>query len=242
MTSAGRDAAVAYLLDELDGAQRAGFERRLAAEPGLRAEVEALRPVVGRLERLSPAAWNAPDPPAPPPVPDPSPGFSAVVSAQAGRRRAAGGHRVVLPVWGLAAATCVLLALAVAGGAALDGDGEGGATGPNASARAIVLEPVGGGDGASGRIELGADEAAVRVRGLRPVAAGEYYELWLLSSPSDLVSLGSFRVSSAGDATLRVPVPVDPRAYRFLDVSHEPGDGDPRHSKRSVLRAPIRLS
>jgi anti-sigma factor RsiW len=43
---------VAYLLGELDDAQSAEFERAMTADPELRAEVERLRPVVTRLERV----------------------------------------------------------------------------------------------------------------------------------------------------------------------------------------------
>ena len=43
---------VAYLLGELDDAQVAAFERAMAADPALREEVERLRPVVSKLERV----------------------------------------------------------------------------------------------------------------------------------------------------------------------------------------------
>ena len=43
---------VAYLLGELDDAQVAEFERAMTADPALREEVERLRPVVSRLERV----------------------------------------------------------------------------------------------------------------------------------------------------------------------------------------------
>ena len=59
-----RDEAIsAYLLGELDDAERAEFERRLAREPALRAEVEALRPVVRGLAAMPQEAWKAPEPP-----------------------------------------------------------------------------------------------------------------------------------------------------------------------------------
>ena len=80
--------------------------------------------------------------------------------------------------------------------------------------------------------------ATLDVSGLAPSRRGEFYELWLLSPPGDLVSLGSFRVAAGGRATLEVPVPVDPSRYRFVDVSVEADDGDPAHSSRSVLRGP----
>jgi hypothetical protein len=60
----------AYLLGELSGEETAAFERAMAADPALRAEVERLRPVVTRLHRLPPAAW---EPAQPPPLTPPEP-------------------------------------------------------------------------------------------------------------------------------------------------------------------------
>lgn len=78
----------------------------------------------------------------------------------------------------------------------------------------------------------------MRVRGLKPSARGDFYELWLLGDDGELVSLGSFRAPRSGAATVRVPLPVDPARYRYLDVSREPDDGDPGHSSISILRGP----
>ena len=36
-----------------------------------------------------------------------------------------------------------------------------------------------------------------------------------------------------------MPLPADPSRFAAIDVSVEPGDGNPAHSKRSVLRAPL---
>ncbi len=61
----------------------------------------------------------------------------------------------------------------------------------------------------------------------------------MLGDGGSVVSLGSFRVTSSGDAELRVPVPVDPQLYRFLDISVERTDEGPDHSGNSVLRGPL---
>ena len=60
---------VAYLLGEMDADQSARFEQAMAADAALRAEVERLRSVVVRLERVPAEAWEAPEPP--PLVPPP---------------------------------------------------------------------------------------------------------------------------------------------------------------------------
>ena len=54
-----RDQLSDYLLGELPADEARRFEAALAEDPALRAEVERLRPVVGRLEALEPAAWEA---------------------------------------------------------------------------------------------------------------------------------------------------------------------------------------
>ncbi len=128
-----------------------------------------------------------------------------------------------------------MLALGVLGGALLGG-GDDATTG----GRVLVLapvEPLGG--SASGTATLAGDQASISLAGLAPSAKGEFYELWLLNSADDLVALGSFKVSASGAAEISVPVPGNPDDFAAIDVSVEPADGDPAHSTRSVLRAPL---
>ena len=72
--------------------------------------------------------------------------------------------------------------------------------------------------------------------GLPPSSGDTFYELWLIGSAGELVSLGSFRVPGSGSATVTVPLPAGPERYGTIDVSREPADGDPGHSNDSVLR------
>ena len=78
---------------------------------------------------------------------------------------------------------------------------------------------------------------SLTVEGLKPTAAGDFYEVWLLRSPTELVSVGTFRVDERGRARVSFPVGVDPGRFPVVDVSREPADGDPRHSSVSVLRS-----
>ncbi len=78
----------------------------------------------------------------------------------------------------------------------------------------------------------------MRVSGLKPTGGGQFYELWLLGADKRLVGLGSFRVDEQGRATLKLPLPVDPKAFTYFDLSLEPSDGNPGHSGVSVLRGP----
>jgi anti-sigma-K factor RskA len=142
----------------------------------------------------------------------------------------------VLPAIALAA---VLLALGVAAGLLL-GDGDG--AGEVASGRNVVLAPMGpdaaGAEGTA-TLEAPGGRATVRLRKAPPSEDGQFYGLWLLNSPDDVLALGSFSVPASGAIDVTVPLPEDAGRFTALDVSLEPDDGDPAHSTVSVLRAPL---
>jgi anti-sigma-K factor RskA len=174
-------------------------------------------PLITRLESLGPDEWR----------PEPPPGLVMPPGTEPAPRRRA------LTLRPLPALAAVLLLLALGAGGAIiatSRDPEPGQT--------LALAPLKRGGAAEGEVRLtrAGGRATLAVSGLAPSRRGEFYELWLLSPPGDLVSLGSFRVGAGGRATLDLPVPVDPSRYRFLDVSVEPDDGDSSHSSRSVLR------
>jgi anti-sigma-K factor RskA len=217
-----------YLAGELAPEERAAFE----ADPARVAEAERLRPVVARLESLERDEWDPPQAPAlvlqarPEPAPAP---------ASAPRRRR------VLTLRPLVAAGLALLLLAIGVGAGrLLGEGGGSDRG-----RVVALDPVepaGGAAHGTATILAHGGRARFVVRGLKPSANGGFYELWLMNSADDLVSLGSFRVPASGNAVVTVPLPADPDGFATLDISAEPADGNPAHSASSVLRAPLKPS
>jgi anti-sigma-K factor RskA len=133
----------------------------------------------------------------------------------------------------LVAAACAVVLLAAGAGLGFLLD-----RGPSPSAQ-LALRPVGDLDpAASGKVSLVNDGVDVRVSGLKPTGDGEFYELWLLGADKRLVGLGSFRVNADGSATLKLPLPVDPKTFTYFDLSLEPTDGNPGHSGVSVLRGP----
>jgi anti-sigma-K factor RskA len=228
-----------YLLGELSDEQREEAERLLREDPAFRAEVERLRPAVTQLESLPPEAWERIEPP-----PLALPAADEVSAARSEPRSGAGDEppppwwrkRIALPTMRIALASLVLLAVGVGGGLLIaDGDSE------RERGEVLALEPVEPrGGGASGSAELigsAGGEAVVEVRGVEANGPDEFYELWLLSSPDDLISLGAFKVDDSGSATVRVPLPVDPGRFDFVDLSLERDDGDASHSGASVLRA-----
>jgi anti-sigma-K factor RskA len=208
-----------YLLGELGDPEAAALERRLAADPQLRARIERMRPTVATLDALPGEAWQLP---APPPL-----------AARAPRRR-------VLTFRPLVAAACAVVLLLVGGLVggliARDDDSQ------PAAAQELRLAPLGNAPAdAQGTVRVAPDDgdgARLTVTGLKPLADDDFYELWLLGKDGELIGLGSFRVDASGAATVTVPVPVDPGGFRYFDVSLEPSDGDPGHSGDSVLRAP----
>jgi len=228
MSSVPREQMTAYLLGELDPVNAAEFEARLAADPGLAAEVDALREVVAELERAPAEAWHAQRtlPRLRLPGDDPEP-------ARARWRWSA--PRLALAAAGAAAVFVIGLAIGVGVG------GDDGGSEPLVTS--VGLHALDG-DRASGLVSLADGEprtAEVVLDGLPPSSTGEHYELWLLGT-GDPVSLGSFTVGPDGHADNVITIPVDPGAYQSFDVSVEPDDGDPSHSGDSVLRGPSTAS
>ncbi len=180
------------------------------------------------LERLPKEAWDRPAPP-PPPWP--------AEEARPARRR-----RLVLRPVAAALASIALLAVGIGAGLVLSNDDDGGGAGGGDLERVQLAPVVSAAENAGGVAELRPEaggRATVELSGLRPSGDRDFYELWLLGDDGELVSLGSVRVPESGNATLDVELPVDPKQFRYLDVSREPDDGDPGHSTISILRGPV---
>lgn len=217
-----------YLLGELDAGQMAEAEALMSTDPGFRAEVDQLRPVVGALEQIPGEVW---DPPKPPRLRHPDAAAKSPLFA-----RLADWFRgpvgVSAPV--LAGAAALVLLAGVALGAGLFGgsSGEEGPAGP-----ALALDAVGASSGSGeARVEDGGQRLRVSVEGLAASGEDDFYEVWLLTKPDKLVSLGTFRLEDAGEGEVSVPLPVNVSTYEHIDISLEPLDGDPSHSSDSVLR------
>jgi hypothetical protein len=143
-------------------------------------------------------------------------------SARAGRRRR--------PLIGLAAA----LALALVAAAVLLWTGP---LRPDRPGGTVPLAGVGA-VAASGQASMAGDDGDRRMTvttdhlpALRP---GQYYEVWLLDPNAGTV----FPVGVLppdGEARFTLPASVVGR-YQAIDVSLEADDGDPAHSKHSLLR------
>jgi anti-sigma-K factor RskA len=70
----------------------------------------------------------------------------------------------------------------------------------------------------------GAGSSVLVVSGLKPLAAGQTYEFWLIKD-SAAVPAGLFKVDAQGRAILQVAQAVGPQAYNAIGVSIEPEGG-----------------
>lgn len=203
------------LLGELNRAEVMVVSDHLAGCDDCRRELAVLAASSASLRAAArqPQPATAPDAPAPDAAPAPT---------RAGWRRG--------PLVGLAAA----LALAVAAAAVL---WAGGLWRPDRPDRTVPLAGVGA-VAASGRASMagaGDDrQMTVAAEDLPPLRVGQYYEVWLLDPGAGTVfPVGVLPPDGEGRFTL--PASVVGR-YQVIDVSLEADDGDPAHSKRSLLR------
>lgn len=100
------------------------------------------------------------------------------------------------------------------------------------------LEPLNGGTGRLGTAELVQSNGIswVQVQATDLPAIPGSYEVWLFGADGKMVSLG---VLAAGEGNFAVPQGIDPASYSVIDISNEPADGNPAHSKNSVARGEL---
>jgi hypothetical protein len=228
-----------YLFGELSDAQRADFERQLAGDPALAAEVEELGGLVTQLEALPDDAWSGSEPPplrlpaatSEPVATNDGPGFFA---------RAFGGSFALKPA--VAFAAVLLFFLAGLGVGVLSGGSDDSTSPVTATVQSTTLAPVGDRDlTASGQADIKKDGQVIRLKisGLKPSGDADFYEAWLMDPKNGFIGLGTFRVGDDGSTTLDLPVPVGTERFPIVDISLQPADGKPEHSGVSVLRGTL---
>jgi hypothetical protein len=207
-----------YLAGEMAPEERERMLEEMRQDPALRERVRGLESIAEMLDSLPRESWET--------LGDRSP-------AIAGRapRGSWGMPRMRMAV--LTGACTLLLALGIGIGVLIER--------PSATAGPrVVLHALAGPSTEQATARMTPDGRMVlTVEHLPPTAAGRFYELWLMNSTSDLVSVASFRVGSDGKAELDVPLPVSTARYRYLDISLQRAAEGPSHSGDSVLRAPI---
>ncbi|GAB3929354.1 hypothetical protein GCM10029976_028850 [Kribbella albertanoniae] len=118
------------------------------------------------------------------------------------------------------------------GGTVLLGDDE-----PAAIVQAAIkLEPLEGktGAGTADLLQAAAGgQLKVSASGLSAVQG--FYEVWMINTDGKrMVSLGVLNPGSGG--TFQIPGEILAQGYRIVDVSLEPDDGNPVHSRNSIIR------
>lgn len=137
-------------------------------------------------------------------------------------------------------------AAAVVGASA--GLGVGAAFSPPPTGRPIaLLAPLGGADpAATGTVEAldrdGGHELLVRLDGVTGLAGADHLEAWLMDAGgSRMLALGSLAQDGGTfRGTFTVPADLPMAEFDTVDVSVETWDGNPAHSRVSVLRGPLR--
>jgi hypothetical protein len=169
-------------------------------------------------------------------------------SAATGPGTSASGDGVVVPLqprrsrlWsvaGIAAAAGALVGGAVVWAAVDSGTGGSAGTSQQLVAQA-VLDPLPGVEDVaqSGQAEVleSADGQVIRVDATALPERDGFYEVWLIDADvTKLVALGALPAGSVG--TFTVPPGVSIVDFPVVDISLEPLDGDPAHSKESLMR------
>ena len=224
------------LLSSVGGSLDHETERHVATCPRCRADLDAMTrvraagarlasdPSLGTLTAPPPAVWEGlqrelQEPAVPASVaPLPSP-------SRRPRNR---------PTWLVVAAS--VAAGAVLGGSAVALAGRDDATPP--AVRTSTLEPLDG-HVTSGTLAMtgppSSESLSVELRDADP--GDGFLEVWLLDAKTGgMVSLG---VLDGDRGSYAVPPGLDLAAYDQVDVSREPFDGDPAHSKVSLARGQV---
>ncbi len=234
-----RSEMVDYLLGELDDLDRLRCERRMQEDPAFRAEVERMRPLVGRLEGLSEKAWEHVDsthdrhplPASPVPAasgPEPQPAPRRTPAARRGRI----ALRPALLGFAGAAALLLALVLALTAGSSVK------------HPDTVVLAPLQGapaGSHATATISS-SQRVQLSVEHLPPTGSSHYYELWLMTDTTHLASVASFHVDPRGSARLSVALPAPAQRYRYLNISLQRAGAGTHISDESLLRGPTARS
>ncbi len=84
----------------------------------------------------------------------------------------------------------------------------------------------------------------LRTEALEILPTGEYYEVWFVGpgdrpGDPDRISAGTFHPDDEGNTDVVLAAAVDPELYPVVEVTSEPGDGDPGVSGPVVLEAEI---
>jgi Anti-sigma-K factor rskA len=136
-------------------------------------------------------------------------------------------------------AAAMLVALVVAGGATLLAIHRPPSATLPARVASAALRPITAASGTSGSVVVFAEGSTrslhVDARHLRDPAAQAYYEVWLLDPTTNkMLPMGVLSPSGRGQYGISANIMS---GYSAVDISLQANDGNPAHSRTSVLRA-----
>ena len=139
---------------------------------------------------------------------------------------------------GAVALACV--AIGFAGGVLVNRGAGGSASTPTTQAATATLRPLPGQPAAAvARVQVtSTGRIVITFTRLPPPGTGRFYEAWLMTSATKLVSMASFRPDAHGRARVQTSLPAPVGAFRYIDVSLQRAGAGPAHSGDSVLRGP----
>lgn len=207
---------------------------------GDQSERAALLALSQRLEHAAPGPALAPLPPAlrartlaavAEAAGDPGTAGQAPAPAPQRARRALPGWlrpRILVPAASLAAAAVLAAVLITDGGPAGTLEARTALTGSGGKAAVEVREL-----GIGRTVDLKSDSLPI-------LPKGEYYEVWFVGpgdSPSspNRISAGTFHPNPEGQSNVKLKAAVNPKLFPVMQVTSEPGDGDPRATGPVVL-------
>jgi Anti-sigma-K factor rskA len=216
-------------------AEQALYENRFptSAKPGidesveLTSELASMRSLIQTLEQLPGQAWTQQL-------------DTAKMTSTTARQE---GRKVPMRITPVRAGVLAAVALAFLIGALIHPLSPGSHQRPFISPASahVILEPLTGSSSTSRAVAYmpGGDQMLVRIQDLPRSAPGTYYELWLMTSNTDLISVTSFRVHAAGTDSLKLLLPDDPSHYKYLDISVQHVGDEGAISQDNVLRGTI---
>jgi hypothetical protein len=152
-------------------------------------------------------------------------------------RRIRAKRRWTFPLAPVAFAGAAASVVAVVGVALISGTGQADPPATLAGAELAALDSRGV-SGTAGVVTASAGRTLELSVDSLPPQDGAFYEVWLISPDvTRMVSLGA--VSGTG-GSLPIPEGLDLTGYPIVDISLEPLDGDPVHSKVSLARGELR--
>lgn len=222
------DLAAAYALDALEHDERIMFEAHSRTCETCTAELAAYRETAAQLAtdlQPPPEGLEASIVRAIAGVPQVSPDGSDVVTDLGARRHRRKATRLLQT-----AAAVALFAAGLLIGTARTGDN------PTTAGEVEYAGGIGVDDVAIGQLTVTATGIGrvvdLETDELPILPTGEYYELWFVgpgdtAENPDRISAGTFHPDADGNVGVRFAAAVDPSLYPTVEITAEPGDGDP---------------